>query len=270
LETQKIALDRYKAKLDFWKFMGASVFAAIVIATIPPIFQWANEKLESARKDRELSQSRATFHDTYIKDFLEKGALNQDIEIRIRLAKYFADVSDDSYKAGWSNYFADLSELRNKLRMEIDSGERQLYDLQQSRPPDDARIAEIKRDLAWKYGELGYSEPNRDVVRDPRSERRTLVDAIDSLTDAQAITVYKTLAPNISSRRPEVQALLKLSDPNDTATSNGVSAKAPLKRWVAMDGDPAFDTQVIIAIKSAQGTGSASASPSGPGNDKGK
>lgn len=41
LEREKIGLDRYKAKLDFWKFVLGSVFAAIAIATIPPSFQFA-------------------------------------------------------------------------------------------------------------------------------------------------------------------------------------------------------------------------------------
>ena len=98
LENKKLVLERYKAKLDFWKFMGASVFAAIAIAAIPALFQWATSVLESARKTQEFEQSKITFHETYIKDFVEK-ALNQDIEIRIRLARYFAYVSDKEYKA---------------------------------------------------------------------------------------------------------------------------------------------------------------------------
>jgi len=110
LEEQKIALERYKARLDFWKFIGASVFAAIAIAAIPPGFQWATNKLEGARKDRELLQSQASFHDNYVKDFLEK-ALNQDVEIRIRLATYFSNVSDTTYKQGWDAYLKQIGDL---------------------------------------------------------------------------------------------------------------------------------------------------------------
>ena len=254
LETQKIALDRYKANLDFWKFMGASVFAAIAIAAISPLFQWASAKLEDARKGRELSQTRAAFHDTYIKDFVEK-AVGQDIELRIRLAAYFAGVSDDSYKTGWRSYHKELSDLRDKTREMINTGERQLFEIQESDHPDPVLTAEIKRKLAWWYGELGYSRPDRDVVGDPRTELADVghrVDTINRLTDAQAIAVYKALAPSISSRRPSVQALLKGSDPNRKAASDGSIAKALLKMWVAVDGDPAFGTQVDAAIQSAQ------------------
>jgi hypothetical protein len=168
LEEQKIALERYKARLDFWKFIGASVFAAIAIAAIPPGFQWATNKLEGARKDRELLQSQASFHDNYVKDFLEK-ALNQDVEIRIRLATYFSNVSDTTYKQGWDAYLKQIGDLRDKLRTEINNDEQKLFELQKSDPDNVAEIAKFKRNLAWKYGELGYSEPNRDVVRDPRS-----------------------------------------------------------------------------------------------------
>ena len=167
-EDKKIGLERYKAKLDFWKFLAGSVFAAIAIATIPPSFQLATAYLETARKDRELSQSKATFHDTYIKDFVEK-ALNQDIEIRLRLAKYFSEVSDESYRAGWKNYLENLTDLRFHLRADINKQEAALYNLIQNSSKDTVEIKELRRTLAWEYGELGYSEPNRDVVKDPRS-----------------------------------------------------------------------------------------------------
>jgi hypothetical protein len=68
--AQNLALQRYKAILDFWKFVLISGFAAIVIALLPPLFQYATAKLEDARKAREEAVSKATFHDTYIKDFL--------------------------------------------------------------------------------------------------------------------------------------------------------------------------------------------------------
>jgi hypothetical protein len=168
LEEQKIALERYKAKLDYRKFIGASVFAAIAIAAIPPLFQLATNKLEADRKDRELLQSRASFHDNYVKEFLEK-ALNQDIELRIRLATYFSNVSDQSYKAGWDGYLGQIREMRDRLRSEINDSEQKLIEFQQNEPDKVAKIAELKRNMRWKYGELGYSEPNRDVVPDPRS-----------------------------------------------------------------------------------------------------
>jgi hypothetical protein len=172
--SQNLALERYKATLDFWKFVLVSGFAAILIALLPALFQYATAILEDARKAREATledarkardaaQSKATFHDTYIKDFVQMG-LNQDIEIRIRLATYFAKLSDDEYKKGWTDYLNDLILLRNTIRTEIDEGEKKLADLLRSSGPKDVTMAmQLQRELGWKYGELGYAPPNKDV-----------------------------------------------------------------------------------------------------------
>jgi hypothetical protein len=168
LENRKIELERYKAWLNFWKFVGGSIVAAIVIAAIPPFFQLATSALESARKERELVQSKVTFHESYIKEFLQ-NALRQDIEGRLRLAAYFSNVSDEEFKTGWQDYLRNLNDVRKGLREQINLGERTLYQLQQERPQDQVKILELERNLKWQYGELGYLEPGRDVVKDPRS-----------------------------------------------------------------------------------------------------
>src|SRR6266436_2743555 len=41
IELEKLRLDRYKARLDFWKFIWVSGCAAVLIAAIPPSFQFA-------------------------------------------------------------------------------------------------------------------------------------------------------------------------------------------------------------------------------------
>jgi hypothetical protein len=50
------------------------------------------------------------FRDSYVKVFLN-SALNQDIEQRIRFAKFFSSVSSE--KEDWTKYLSDLTELRN-------------------------------------------------------------------------------------------------------------------------------------------------------------
>jgi hypothetical protein len=207
LEFKRLELERYKARLDFWKFVSGSVIAAVVIAFIPPAFQLATAKLEtarkdrelaqeSARKDRELTQSKVTFHETYIKDFLEK-ALNQDIEIRIRLATYFADVSDDEYKKSWNEYLDKLSKLRDRLRGEINAQEKTISELQKDSPNNKMKIAELRRNLEWKYGELGYSPHDQDVsrARDISLEQDKLaVEAMRLDNYVQFLTLKKLLS----------------------------------------------------------------------------
>jgi hypothetical protein len=174
-----INLERLKAWLDFWKFIGASVVAAIVIVAIPPFFQLATARLESSRKLLELDQSKITFHDTYVKDFVEK-ALNQDIEIRMRLARYFSDVSDEEYKKDWEGYLDHISKLRDAVREEINKKERRLSLLQNDANGDPVEMSELKRELAWEYGELGYSAPGRDVVADPRARQDKVFNLVSS------------------------------------------------------------------------------------------
>src|ERR1051325_1284290 len=87
LELRKLDLERLKAKLDFGKFVLGSFFAAIVIAFIPPAFQYATAYLEKEKSDVDRAWKRQTDRDAYIKDFL-KDALNQSIEVRIRFAHY--------------------------------------------------------------------------------------------------------------------------------------------------------------------------------------
>jgi hypothetical protein len=42
IERAKLDLDRYKAQLDFRKFIFGSVFAAVAIAAIPPLISIRN------------------------------------------------------------------------------------------------------------------------------------------------------------------------------------------------------------------------------------
>src|SRR5215469_16013668 len=91
LYIPSIELERYKAKLDFWKFTLVSGFAAIVITAIPPSFQLATAHLESVKSNAERLASEQRFQDQYVQQFLDK-ALTQDIELRIRFADYFANV----------------------------------------------------------------------------------------------------------------------------------------------------------------------------------
>ena len=79
-QSENFGLERYKIKLGYRKFISGSVIASITIAAIPPIFQLATSVLESYRKEGELNYSKETFHDTYIKDFLDKGGSSVDIE----------------------------------------------------------------------------------------------------------------------------------------------------------------------------------------------
>ncbi len=166
LERERLELERYKAKLDFRKFIWGSVFAAIVIATIPPSFQYATAHLEYVKGEAARLMQAQQFRDSYVKDFLNT-ALNQDIEQRIRFAKYFSSVSSE--KDDWAKYLDDLTKLRDAKKTEIDNLEQAWQKLADQPGADVNKVNEARRHLDWAYAEVGYAAPNRSAIANPRA-----------------------------------------------------------------------------------------------------
>jgi hypothetical protein len=166
LEAQRLELERYKAKLDFRKFMWGTVVAGVTIAAIPPLFQLATAYLEYIKSEAARAMQAQQFRDGYVKDFLNT-ALNQDIEVRIRFAKYFSSVSSD--KEGWARYLGDLTVLRDAKRSEIDLLEQAWQKLTDQPRADANEVNKAKRHLDWAYSEVGYLVPNRSTISNPRA-----------------------------------------------------------------------------------------------------
>lgn len=165
LETRRLELERYKATLDFRKFIWGSVVAGITIAAIPPLFQLATAYLEYIKSEAARAMQAQQFRDSYVKDFLNT-ALNQDIEQRIRFAKYFSSVSSE--KNDWVKYLEDLTKLRETKKTEIDGLEKAWQKLSDQPRADAAEVNEARRHLDWAYSEVGYAAPNRSAISNPR------------------------------------------------------------------------------------------------------
>jgi hypothetical protein len=73
IEKQKIALERYKAQLDYRKFVLGSVFVAVAIAAIPPLFQLATAVLEYVKSSADRQAKQQAFRDDYIKEFVSNA-----------------------------------------------------------------------------------------------------------------------------------------------------------------------------------------------------
>jgi hypothetical protein len=166
LESQRLELEQYKAALDYRKFIWGSVVAGITIALIPPLFQLATAGLEYVKSEAARKMQAQQFRDGYVKDFLNT-ALNQDIEVRLRFAKYFSSVSSE--KDDWAKYLADLTKLRDAQRQAIDRLEGEWQQLSDQPRADASKINEAKRHLDWAYGEVGYLAPNRSTTSNPRA-----------------------------------------------------------------------------------------------------
>ena len=167
VEREKLEFERFKAKLDFRKFVLGSVFVALAVATIPPLFQLATAGLEYVKTSAERRTKQQQFRDDYIKEFIN-NALNQDIELRIRFAQYFARVSTDEYKKDWEAYHEDLRRTRTEIRSSIDRLEGEWSAAARSPQRNDALVEKLERNLAWAYKEVGYVEKNRSAATNPR------------------------------------------------------------------------------------------------------
>ncbi|MEQ1531862.1 MAG: lysozyme [Methylococcales bacterium] len=189
LEFEKLRLERFKARLDYRKFVLGSFFAAIAIAAIPPLFQYATANLEHVKSQKELEVKQQTFRDEYIKEFLS-NALNQDIELRIRFAQYFARVATEQSRKDWVDYLSDLTHKRDDIRAMIDKDEYDWRTKMSAPNRDVAEIDRLERHLAWAYKEVGYLEPNRSSAVNPRSpEGFHPKDALDLLEGMEGINL---------------------------------------------------------------------------------
>jgi hypothetical protein len=151
LDRDRLDLERFKAELNYRKFIWGSVVAAITIAAIPPLFQFATAGLEYVKSRAKLQADESQFRENYITSFMTT-ALNQDIELRIRLAEYFSYVSTPEYAAGWKGYLKELTEHRDGSRKEIDELIARLPSA------NDLERTNINRQIAWKTQEVGYQQ----------------------------------------------------------------------------------------------------------------
>jgi hypothetical protein len=165
LEIKRLELERYKTRLDYRKFIWGSVVAGITIAAIPPLFQLATAGLEYVKSEAARKMQAQQFRDGYVKDFLNT-ALNQNIELRIRFAKYFSSVSSE--KDDWTKYLSDLTELRKTKKDEIDKLEREWQKLADQPGAKASEVNEARRHLDWAYSEVGYAALNSSAISNPR------------------------------------------------------------------------------------------------------
>jgi predicted chitinase len=229
LEQRKLKLEYYKARLEYRKFVLGSVFVAIAIAAIPPLFQLATAFLEYVKSSQQLQVDKANktadretkqqeFRDDYIKEFLS-NALNQDIELRIRFSEYFAFVSTDNFKQDWRGYHTELVRHRDDIRKQIDKMEAEWQQKAQAKDPDRLDIDRLERNLAWAYKEVGYVERNRSVAANPRAPDAKPVAGSPATTADGLIQLFDQLR----GRKDDLQALLDaaaefgMSDQNDVA-----------------------------------------------------
>jgi len=161
----EIELRRYEARLGLWKVVLGTFIIGLAGVLIPGFINFYNARFENRRKQAELSFSQQTAHQQYIKDFFTT-AINQDIELRIRFAEYFANLSGKPQDELWKQYLEELRKLRDTNRTKINDLEQTLVDFKKLSPDkiDNAEFDRVNRQLAWANKELGYSPTERSAV----------------------------------------------------------------------------------------------------------
>ncbi|MGC1495063.1 MAG: hypothetical protein WA790_04585 [Sulfitobacter sp.] len=166
LSMAQIELSRYQARLGVWKVVLGSFIVGMAGIIIPAAINMTTLLFDSWQKEARFELEKQTAHQQYIKDFFET-AVNQDVELRIRFANYFANLSDGEQKLLWRGYFDQLVAERNASRAKINALEADLVKLQKVEQTVEnvTELDLIARELNWTYAEIGYVPLDRGVVQ---------------------------------------------------------------------------------------------------------
>ena len=115
LTASEMELRRYEARLGVWKVVLGTFIVGLAGVLIPGAISFYTAYFDNERKKAEFELSQQAAHQQYIKDFFAT-AINQDIELRIRFADYFANLSGPLQEGMWQNYLTSLRELRDLKR----------------------------------------------------------------------------------------------------------------------------------------------------------
>ncbi len=175
LTAREFALRKYEANLRFWKVIIGTAAVGVVGATAPALVQYYGASVENQRKKIEIEIAEETAHQEYVKDFL-RTALDQDIELRIRFAQYFANVSSKGFQSGWAEYLERLENIKLKTQNEINILERKRIELSaknSKNTKEQIDKIEIERKLEWLYTQVGYIQKDKSSVESVNQSRNT-------------------------------------------------------------------------------------------------
>jgi len=168
------SLERMRIRYGFYKVLAGSTLVGALGVLVPGAIEFWQVFFDNKRQELELRITQAQQQREYVKEFLDT-ALIQDIEHRLRFAQYFSKVSTTDFKDGWNELYTDLQGIRNTIRSEIHVREGELRRLlaveEKSRSVEQqVEIAQLKRELEWRYREVGYVERGRSVVPSRQEE----------------------------------------------------------------------------------------------------
>ncbi|RWY75289.1 hypothetical protein [Rhizobium sp. WSM1325] len=154
ISAAEIALRQQEARYGFQKFIWGTVVIGLASVAIPATVTIVSALIEDWRKKTEFEQTVVRGQQDYIKSFLDT-AVNQNIELRIRFADYFAHVAGAKERSDWQSYFEDLRTNRERIHKKINELEAEKVKIQKGTDPQ--LEFETYRELKWAYDEIGSS-----------------------------------------------------------------------------------------------------------------
>jgi hypothetical protein len=149
----------YKTTLEYRAQVISIVFASGIAVAIPNIVTYLNNRQvaehEKNKLEREVELKREDLklkQQDYIAKFVD-NAIDQDIELRIRFAEYFATIADNPEK--WKVFLKTLSDRRTELYKRIDEIVGLLAAEEVKEPRDSARIAELNNHISRIEKQVG-------------------------------------------------------------------------------------------------------------------
>ena len=161
------SLERYRIRYGLYKIVLGTALVGLAGVLVPGAVEYWKLAFEDKRKAVEAGLAQVNSQQAYVKDFLQT-ALNQDIELRIRFADYFAHVAAEPFKQDWIGFRDSLMKVRDTNRQKIHENESAIRKDLSDNEPDlttQVQIAEYERKLEWLYREVGYVAKNRSIVR---------------------------------------------------------------------------------------------------------
>lgn len=166
LNSEKIALARYRIKFGFYKIIFGTSLVGLAGILIPGAIEYWKTSFEDRRMRIQFESSQSNQQQEYLMEFVST-AIDQDIELRIRFSEYFANVSPRGFKEGWESYFESLKKIREDTQSEIHNNEeliRKLLNIEERSLDQQIALAKLERELDWLYRQIGYAEKNRSIV----------------------------------------------------------------------------------------------------------
>lgn len=156
-------LRRQAAWFDLVKVLIGTALVGLAAAFFPAAVDYYKARGAEIEKQAQIALARQTFElekQKFYQGFIERFATtgyNQDIEIRIRLARYFAMVAEDEYGERWQRFLLVLEEERDELNRLFDEN-LALLAAEIARPggPDQMAVLRINATLERIRNRSGY------------------------------------------------------------------------------------------------------------------